>query len=117
MVPPLTPDRLARRTDPAAFPFSTTADLPPLDEIVGQDRAVEAVAFGVEIRQPGFNLYAMGPEGIGKYTLVRQVLLARAATEAVPPDWCYVHNFADPRRPQALSLAAGHGRPFRDRIA
>lgn len=117
MVPPLTPDRLARRTDPAAFSFVTTADLPPLDEIVGQDRAIEALVFGVEIQQPGFNLYAMGPEGIGKYSLVRQVLLARAATEPVPPDWCYVHNFADPRRPRALTLPAGEGRRFRDRIS
>ena len=56
MVAPLPPDRLARRTDPAQFAFATTADLPPLDEIVGQDRAIEALAFGVEIRQPGFNL-------------------------------------------------------------
>ncbi len=116
MVAPLSPDRLARRTDPATFAFATTADLPPLDEMVGQDRAVEALAFGVEIRQPGYNLYAMGPEGIGKYTLVRQVLMARAATEPVPPDWCYVHDFADPRRPQAITLPAGEGRRFRDRI-
>ncbi|MHB8893378.1 MAG: Lon protease family protein, partial [Candidatus Limnocylindrales bacterium] len=114
---PLTPDRLARRTDPGAFTFATTADLSPLDEIVGQDRAIDALAFGVEIRQPGFNLYAMGPEGIGKYSLVRQVLLARAAAEPVPPDWCYVHNFADPRHPRALTLPAGKGRRFRDRIA
>ena len=117
MVAPLSPDRLARRTDPVAFPFATTADLTPLDEIVGQDRAIEALAFGVEIRQSGFNLYAMGPEGIGKYTLVRQVLLARAASEPVPADWCYVHNFTDPRRPRVLTLPAGEGRRFRDRIA
>ena len=117
MVAPLAPDRLARRTDPAVFTFSTTADLPPLEEVVGQDRAVEALSFGVEIRQSGFNLYAMGPEGIGKYTLVRQVLLARAASEPVPADWCYVHNFADPRRPRVLTLPAGEGRRFRDRIA
>lgn len=117
MVAPLTPDRLARRTDPDAFPFATTADLAPLDHIVGQDRAIEAVTFGVEIRQPGYNLYAMGPEGIGKYTLVRQVLATRAAAEPAPPDWCYVHNFADARHPKAISFTAGEGRRFRDRIA
>ena len=85
--------------------------------MVGQDRAVEAVAFGVAIRQPGFNLYAMGPEGIGKLSLLRQVLEARAESEPVPQDWCYVHNFADPRRPRAICLPAGEGRRFRDRIA
>ncbi len=117
MIAPLTADQLARRTEPGVFTFATTADLPLMDEIVGQDRAIEAMSFGVEIRQPGFNLYAMGPEGIGKYTLVRQMLAARADGEPVPPDWCYVHNFADPRRPRALTLPAGKGRRLRDRIA
>jgi lon-related putative ATP-dependent protease len=117
MAAPISPDRLVRRCDPASLGFATTSDLPPLDEMVGQDRAVEAVAFGVAIRQPGFNLYAMGPEGIGKVSLLRQVLEARAAGEPVPPDWCYVHNFADPRRPRAISLPAGDGRTFRDRMA
>ena len=117
MAPPIAPDRLVRRCDPAALPFATTAELEPLDEMVGQDRATEAVAFGVAIRQPGFNLFAMGPEGIGKLSLLRSVLEARAAAEPVPPDWCYVHNFVDPRRPRAISLPAGDGRRFRDRIA
>jgi hypothetical protein len=117
MTAPISPDRLVRHCDPAAFPFETTADLPPLDEMVGQDRAVEAVAFGVAIHQPGFNLFAMGPEGIGKLSLLRQVLETRAAGEPVPHDWCYVHNFSDPRRPRAIRLPAGEGRRFRDRIA
>jgi lon-related putative ATP-dependent protease len=70
----------------------------------------------VAIRQPGYNLYAMGPEGIGKMTLVRGVLAGRAASEPVPPDWCYVHEFADPRRPRAIQLPAGEGRRLRDRM-
>jgi len=117
MADPIPADRLVRHCDPAALPFTTTAELEPLDEMVGHDRAVEAVAFGVAIRQPGFNLYAMGPEGIGKVSLLRSVLEARAALEPIPPDWCYVHNFADPRRPRAISLPASEGRRFRDRIA
>ncbi len=116
MIAPLAADRLTRRCDRSAFPFTTTADLPELDGMVGQDRAVEAVAFGMAIRQPGYNLYAMGPEGIGKMTLVRSVLASRAAAEPVPPDWCYVHDFADPRRPRAIRLPAGEGRRFRDRM-
>ena len=116
MITPLQPAQLARRCDPAGFSFSTTADLPEADEIVGQERAVEAVAFGIGIHQRGFNLFAMGPEGLGKYSLVRQVLLDRAPGETVPDDWCYVHNFANARKPRALRLAAGEGRRFRDRI-
>jgi lon-related putative ATP-dependent protease len=116
MVAPLSPDRLARRCDPGAFGFTTTEDLADLEEVVGQDRALEAVEFGIGIRQQGFNLYAMGPEGLGKYSLVRQVLLSRAPAEPVPDDWCYIHNFASPRRPQALRLPPGQGRQFKERI-
>jgi lon-related putative ATP-dependent protease len=116
MIAPLEPAQLARRCDPAGFSFSTTAELPELDDIVGQERAVEAVAFGIGIHQRGYNLFAMGPEGLGKYSLIRQVLLERAPGEPVPDDWCYVHNFANPRKPRALRLAAGEGRRFRNRI-
>ena len=117
MVAPIPADQLARRCDPTAFEFTSTADLEPLDEMVGQDRALEAVSFGVGIRQSGFNLFAMGPEGTGKYTLMRQVLQAKAPAEPVPDDWCYVHNFAEPRHPRAIRLRPGEGRRFRDRIA
>lgn len=116
MIEPLAPDRLARRCDPATLDFATTAELAPIEAVVAQDRAVTAAAFGIGIRAKGFNLYAMGPEGIGKHTLIRQFLDARAPEEPVPSDWCYVHNFADPRRPIALRLPAGRGRRFRDRI-
>ncbi|MEI7744154.1 MAG: ATP-binding protein [Chloroflexota bacterium] len=117
MLDPIVPGRLVRRCDPAVLDGAVAAVTGTEPGMVGQDRAVEAVTFGVAIRQPGFNLYAMGPEGIGKVSLVRQVLAARAAAEPVPDDWCYVHDFADPRRPKAIRLPAGEGRRFRDRIA
>jgi lon-related putative ATP-dependent protease len=107
---------LFRACDPAQLPFDSTAELADLDEIVGHERAIEAVDFAIAIRAQGFNLYAMGPEGIGKYTLVRQFLKARAASEPVPDDRCHVHNFDDPRRPRLLSLPAGRGARFRDRM-
>lgn len=120
MLNPIAPERLIRRCDPVTIATAGPDEVPgAVSEpgMIGQDRAVEAVGFGVAIRRPGFNLYAMGPEGIGKITLVRQVLVQRAATEPVPDDWCYVHNFADRGRPAALRLPAGQGRRFRDRVA
>jgi lon-related putative ATP-dependent protease len=113
----LTAQQLFHGCDPEQFSFETTAELSDLEEIVGHERAVAAVDFGIAIRAPGFNLYAMGPEGIGKYTLIRQFLTARAASEPVPPDRCYVHSFDDPRRPRLLTLPAGRGARLRDRMA
>lgn len=112
----LDPAELTHRSDASAFTFGTTAEIEDLDEIVGHHRAVAAVDFGIAIRARGFNLYAMGPEGIGKYTLIRQFLSARAAAEPVPEDRCYVYNFDDRRRPRTIALPAGVGSRFRDRM-
>ena len=109
----LTADQLYRHSDPALFPFETTAALPDLAEVIAQPRAVEAVRFGIGMRAPGYNLFAMGPSGIGKATTIRQFLVREAAKQPVPDDWCYVYNFADPRRPRALRLPPGAGRTLR----
>ncbi|MGD8896335.1 MAG: AAA family ATPase [Acidobacteriota bacterium] len=101
---PLSPQQLRRGCDPGGFSFETTADLPDVAGIIGQQRVVEAVRFAIGIRRYGYNLYALGPAGMGKHTFVRAFLERRAAEEPAPPDWCYVHSFKDGRRPRALRL-------------
>jgi len=101
-----------RACDPSLFEFSTTRELPELTDIIGQDRAVSAVAFGMSIENDGYNIFALGPAGTGKATTVRAFLSKLAATQPVPDDWVYVHNFAQPHRPKALRLPAGKGREF-----
>ncbi len=116
-VEPLPAGALVRRSDPAALGFATTADLPPTEGVVGQERASEAVAFAIEMERSGYNLFALGPEGIGKSTLVRDALERRAAGEPVPSDWVYVHNFERPNQPRAIGLPAGRGGALRDRMS
>ena len=110
---PLAPDALRRRTDPAGLGFKTTIEVEPLNEALGQERAMEAIRFGIGMVQDGYNLFALGPDGIGKHRMVRQFLDRQAASEPVPADWCYVHNFENAYKPQALSLPPGKARPFR----
>ena len=112
-VAPLKPEALRRRTDPAALGFKTTADLQPSSEALGQERALEAIRFGVGMRQDGYNMFALGPTGIGKHRMMRHVLERQAADRPAPRDWCYVHNFADPHKPRALALPTGRARPLR----
>ena len=109
----LTPLQLCRRCDPAQFSFETTDDLPDLDDFIGQDRAIEAVRFGVNMDRKGYNIYALGPTGSGKYTLVHKYAQARAATQPPPSDWCYVNNFEQPYMPHMLRLPAGMGKQLR----
>ncbi len=101
--------QLCRRCDPEQFDFETTEALKDLSEILGQERAVEAVQFGIGIQRDGYNLFALGPSGTGKRTTVMEFLKQRAAEEAVPSDWCYVNSFEDDHKPQALQMPAGLG--------
>jgi len=113
----LTPEQLRRTTDPAQLGFPSTEQLPQLDHIVGQERAVRSIDFGVDIRSRGYNIFAVGPAGSGRTSTVREFLERRAAQEPAPPDWCYVYNFADPRSPRALRLPAGESTILRDMMA
>ncbi|HSB80259.1 MAG TPA: AAA family ATPase [Candidatus Methylomirabilis sp.] len=112
MTAPLTPEALRRICPAADLPFETTDDLEALDEIVAQDRAVQAITFGIGIRSAGFNLFALGQPGTGKATAVRRFLSREAAKLPTPPDWCYVYNFADPHRPRAIRLSPGRAHLF-----
>lgn len=104
---PLPPAALARRCDPDSLNFRTTAELTPLIEPLGQERALAAVRFAVGMRSAGFNLFALGPEGTGKRSLLKSYLGDVASGRRTPDDWVYVHNFAEPHKPRALRLPPG----------
>jgi lon-related putative ATP-dependent protease len=113
---PLLSEELSHRCDPAQFDFVTTDELTELDGFIGQKRAIHAIQFGIRIDRQGYNIYALGPSGTGKNTLVRRYAEERAAQEPPPSDWCYVNNFAESSKPNALELPAGMGRTFGDDI-
>ncbi len=102
-------DRLTHRCDPGTLDFSDTSELQTQGSPVGQDRVVEAIAFGTGIDRAGYNLYLMGSPGVGKHHLLTRALAARAADAARPADRCYVADFSQPERPNALALPAGRG--------
>ncbi len=105
---------LYQATDPNLFDFETTADLEEMTDVVGQPRAVNAMEFGMGIQQQGYNIFALGPTGTGKQDVIRRFFEQEAESQAVPADWCYVYNFEDRHKPQAIELPAGLGVEFRD---
>ena len=110
----LPPEALYLKTDLAPLDFKTTAELPGLKDSVGQQRAVDAIRFGIGIGHHGYNLFVTGSTGLGKHALVMRELESRAASGAVPEDLCYVNNFEAPHKPVALCLPPGKGRQLRD---
>lgn len=111
-VEPLPASALRKAAD-QALDFETTAELEPLEGVVGQERALEALEFGVGLHREGFNIFALGPPGVGKHSVVERAISARAAREPVPDDWCYVNSFHDRKGPRALRLPAGRGRDLK----
>lgn len=111
-IEPLPADRLRRIWDPATLGFKTTEELPELEGLVGQERAVAALTFGLSITSPGYNIYVAGPPGTGKSSYTVALARTHAAHQPVPSDWVYVHNFDRPDEPLALELPPGTGRAF-----
>lgn len=102
-------DELRRFCDPNTLRFETTNDIPVLEGTVGQDRGVNALNFGFDIKMRGFNLYVSGPTGTGRNSTVQAFLAEQAKTEPVPNDICYVNNFKEPDKPNAIFLPPGMG--------
>lgn len=102
---------------PSDFTFQSTAELTPLEGIIGQERAVKALEFGLAVKMKGYNIYMCGPSGTGKTTYALSSTQKLAATEPVPMDWCYVYNFENPMKPIAISFEAGRGKGFVDDMA
>ena len=102
--------RLTFNLDKAAF--KTTADVPPLEGMIGQERAVQATEFGLRIKRPGYNIFLTGLTGTGKSSYAQSIVKKISAEESVPDDWVYVYNFENPGEPLALNLEAGTGEKF-----
>lgn len=109
---PIAPERLFNACDPAEFEFTSTEELADTSVIIGQERALDAIQFGIAIEQEGYNVFALGPPGAGKLTATKEIVTREAQRQPVPADWCYVNNFAQPSKPRALNLPAGQGRRF-----
>ncbi len=111
------PEKLTWRCDLSYLPFACTAEMTPLEDFIGQERAIRAIEFGLGVHRPGFNIFVTGLTGTGKTSIIKAFLKKITGEQAAahedsptPEDWCYVYNFADPDRPQALKVRRGLGK-------
>ncbi|MGO3321903.1 MAG: AAA family ATPase [Psychrobacter faecalis] len=108
-------EQLKRYTNPDELP-SDTRTAPDLDVGFGQQRALKALQTALDIHASGYHVFAAGENGLGKRTVINRLLQRIAADAPTPDDWVYVHNFTDPRTPQALRLPAGQGQILQQQV-
>ena len=105
------------------FSFQCTDELSPLDRFIGQERAQEALRFGLEVDKPGYNLFVIGLTGTGKTSAIKAHLQSIEAEldgkhlRKPISDWTYIYNFEDADRPLALRLPPGTGKTLRYRMS
>ncbi|NVK40786.1 MAG: AAA family ATPase [Oceanospirillaceae bacterium] len=113
----LPPEALYRTCDADLLPFRTTETLEPFSGFFGQERAIEAMEFGIGMRRPGYNLFVMGNPHTGRFSFAMESLRSVAKKERnKPKDWCYLNNLSDSRYPLALEFPAGKAGLFRKDI-
>ena len=102
-------EELCRTCNPEDLGFETTADIKEEIKIFGQDRASEAIDFGLNISHPGYNIFVLGPTGTGKREIIQHYFKEKAKSDLTPSDFVYVHNFDNPDQPDAIRLEPGIG--------
>jgi len=112
----LTPSELRSVCDPALFDFTDTSVLTPLDKVIGQERAVQAIDFGLNMKSPGYHIFVTGIEGTGKSTIVKDIVANFAQDQPTPNEWCMVNNFRDEYRPCPIAVSPGQGIRFNRRM-
>jgi len=112
----LTIDQLYRTCDPELFHFDSTENIHADRQSIGQERALDAIKFGINIQKDGYNLYVLGSTESGKHTLVREVIQKFNPANRTVYDWCYVNNFTHPHQPLVIRLAAGNGEKLKQEI-
>ena len=97
--------------DASSLPFEHTGQLEaPEQKILGQERASDAIRFGMGMKSGGYHIFIAGPSKAGLTHAAKTYIEEQAKKEPTPPDWCYVYNFKEPDRPKSIKLSAGRGK-------
>jgi lon-related putative ATP-dependent protease len=108
----LKPCDLRSVCDPTIFKFKDTSEVEPLDGVIGQERAVKAIDFGLNMKSPGYNIFITGSEGTGKTTIVKDIITKHAKKLPISCDWCMINNFKDEYLPKTIPVMPGKANDF-----
>ena len=116
---PLDPEKLRLNINPESLGFQKLSQLKTEERpLVAQERAIQALTFGLRMEHPDFNIYVAGINETGLSDLARSYVEEVAKdSHPLPSDWCYVYNFRNPDKPSGVELQEGKGREFKKDMA
>ncbi len=97
--------------------FSDTSDFKYDQNLIGQERGVEAISFGLKVKEAGYNIYIAGDMGTGKTTSAKLLSQKISKTEIAPPDFIYVFNFESEKEPILIELPKGVGSELKEDLS
>jgi len=109
----LSPNEVASKFDLSKLKFKTREELVPCREFIGQERPYKAIHLGLGMEHGGYNIFLAGPPGVGKKSIIKDLLTKIAKDKPTPADWCYVSNMNDPNEPKAIRFPTGIGKVFK----
>ena len=109
----LSPKEVSSKFDLSKLKFKTTEELVPCKEFIGQERPYKAIHLGLGMEHGGYNIFLAGPPGVGKKSIIKDLLTKIAKDKPTPADWCYVSNMNDPNEPKAIRFPTGIGKVFK----
>jgi ATP-dependent Lon protease len=112
----LPPEKLRWRCDPDRIPFQTTAEVEPVSNDLGQERALRALRMGVELTASGYNLFVCGLSGTSRGGMIVRMIEEMHPQVEPAPDRCYVNNFKNADRPRLLTLPRGQANAFKKEV-
>lgn len=109
-------DKLKKRADLSKYDFDTTEQVSMCKDIIGQERGIKALNFGLSIKKKGYNIFVTGITGTGRNSHSYSIAKKFAEKRETPSDWCYVYNFKKPENPIAIRLKPGEGTIFKKKM-
>ncbi|MBR2207642.1 MAG: AAA family ATPase [Synergistaceae bacterium] len=117
----LQPKELRKIKDESSWKFKTTDEIilkktKTPAPLIGQQRAVEAMDFGLAVNGRGYNIFITGQPDNGRTSYALEKLEALAKNLPAPDDWLYLYNFEKPEEPLAVSVGAGQGKKLSEQL-
>lgn len=109
-------EQLHRECDVSSFSFETTAELPPLEGLISQERAMQALRMGIKSNDKSFHIRLIQDNGESKTSAILSEISDIANEVRIDEpllDIILVRNVNDEERPHILTMPSGQGGEFR----